>query len=77
MYSCLRNTVTTFHVIEREVAWRRERGVHEGFDALRAHRKPVVAVGADRTLDERTLFADYFRMYTFITGTCYLGEGEC
>lgn len=59
-----------FHVVERELEWRRARGLPEGFDALRA-RKPTLAVGADRTLDDRTVFADYFREFVFFLIACW------
>ncbi|KAL1954236.1 hypothetical protein VTO42DRAFT_1469 [Malbranchea cinnamomea] len=57
--NCLRNTVSMFHVVEREMEWRRQHGLPEGFESLKAHR-PLIAVGAERTLDEQTLLADYF-----------------
>ncbi|OAX80268.1 hypothetical protein ACJ72_05401 [Emergomyces africanus] len=59
-YSCLRNLVSMFHTIERELCWRREKGKLEGFDTLRAC-KPVVAVGASCPLNDETMLADYFR----------------
>ncbi|EGC43421.1 inosine-uridine preferring nucleoside hydrolase [Histoplasma capsulatum var. duboisii H88] len=58
--SCLRNLVSMFHTIERELSWRRENGKPEGFEALRAC-KPVVAVGANRPLQDEMMMADYFR----------------
>lgn len=39
-----------FHILEREMQWRREQGLNEGFEALRAY-KPVVAVGAEDPLE--------------------------
>jgi hypothetical protein len=62
MDSCLRNVVSMFHVLEREMQWRREQGRREGFGALRACR-PVVAVGAEDPLEDQKMLADYFRMY--------------
>ncbi|KAK2873926.1 hypothetical protein FQN49_001997, partial [Arthroderma sp. PD_2] len=56
---CLRNAVSVFHVIEKELAWRREKGIAEGFETLRAC-KPVVAVGADQPLDSELVLAGYF-----------------
>lgn len=52
-----------FHIVEREMQWRRERGQPEGFGALRAFR-PVVAVGAEDPLENQKMLADYFRMCT-------------
>ncbi|KAL4917583.1 Inosine/uridine-preferring nucleoside hydrolase domain-containing protein [Aspergillus aurantiobrunneus] len=57
--SCLRNVVSMFHILEREMQWRREQGRPEGFDALRAH-PPVVALGAEDPLDDQKMLADYF-----------------
>lgn len=49
-----------FHVIEKELAWRRDRGQLEGFDAMKSS-KPLVAVGADHPLEDEILKADHFR----------------
>ncbi|KAF1964927.1 nucleoside hydrolase [Bimuria novae-zelandiae CBS 107.79] len=57
--NCLRNVVTLFHYIEKEMAWRRENGREEGFEALVA-RKPIVAVGAEEPLAEHMMVADFF-----------------
>lgn len=54
-----------FNVIEKEMAWRKEQGMPEGFEALRAW-KPVVAVGAREPLGGQTMMADYFRMYRYL-----------
>jgi hypothetical protein len=58
--SCLRNVVALFHVIEKELEWRRARGQLEGFGAMLSS-KPLVAVGADHPLEDEILMADYFR----------------
>lgn len=50
-----------FHILEREIQWRRENGRPEGFGAMRAFR-PVVAVGAEEPLEDQKMLADYFRM---------------
>ncbi|KAK8251954.1 Inosine/uridine-preferring nucleoside hydrolase domain-containing protein [Phyllosticta capitalensis] len=57
--SCLRNVVSMFHWIEKEMAWRKERGQPEGFDTLRKT-KPFVAVGAQEPLADQIVMADYF-----------------
>lgn len=57
--SCLRNVVALFHVIEKELEWRRARGQLEGFDTMKTS-KPIVAVGADHPLEDEILMADYF-----------------
>ncbi|KAL4754980.1 hypothetical protein BDW72DRAFT_85568 [Aspergillus terricola var. indicus] len=57
--SCLRNVVSMFHILEREMKWRREKGKPEGFDTLRAH-PPIVALGAEDPLDDQKMLADYF-----------------
>jgi hypothetical protein len=51
-----------FHILEREMQWRREQGLNEGFEALRAF-KPVIAVGAEDPLEAQKMLADYFRTY--------------
>jgi len=66
--SCLRNAVALFHVIEKELEWRRARGQLEGFDTM-AYSKPIIAVGPDHPLEDDTLAADYFRSYSFLTYT--------
>jgi len=48
-----------FHTIEREMAWRKERGLPEGFEMLKQH-KPLVAVGANGPLGDQRMMADYF-----------------
>jgi hypothetical protein len=49
-----------FHVIQKEMEWRRNHGYPEGFEALRKA-KPVVAVGVDGPLGDERKMADYFR----------------
>lgn len=50
-----------FHVIEKELRWRRDSGRPEGFEALRRF-KPIVAVGAEKPLGHQLVLADFFRM---------------
>lgn len=49
-----------FHVIEKEMKWRREQGLPEGFEALR-NCKPIVAVGAEEPLGDPREIAAYYR----------------
>ena len=63
LFSCLRNVVALFHVLEKELAWRKATGRPEGYGAMRASR-PLVAVGPEHSLDDECLMADYFRMTT-------------
>lgn len=49
-----------FHVIEKEMLWRKSKGLPEGFDAMK-NSKPIVAVGADKPLGDQIMLADYFR----------------
>ncbi|KAK3056205.1 hypothetical protein LTR09_002712 [Extremus antarcticus] len=58
--SCLRNVVSLFYHIEKEIAWRRSVGREPGFDAMRKS-KPIVAVGPDHPLMDQKLMADFFR----------------
>lgn len=52
--------VALFHVLEKEMEWRRARGQLEGFGCMTSS-KPIVAVGADHPLEDEILMADYFR----------------
>lgn len=61
LYSCLRNVVTMFYIIEKERRWRQSQGLPRGFESLDRH-KPIVAVGPRRPLEEQQTMADYFRM---------------
>lgn len=65
--SCLRNAVSMFHVIEKEMAWRKEQNLPEGFDTLRQF-KPVVAVGSEGPLGGGTMMADYYRGFDVYCG---------
>ncbi len=51
-----------FHVIEKEMKWRREQGLPEGFEALRSC-KPIVAVGAEEPLGDPREIAAYYRKF--------------
>ena len=53
-----------FNVIEKEMNWRRDQGLPEGFDTMRKF-KPVVAVGASEPLGGQTMMADYYRSFVF------------
>ncbi|KAJ5862470.1 hypothetical protein N7455_006538 [Penicillium solitum] len=57
--NCLRNAVSMFHILEREMQWRRENGRPEGFGSLKASR-PILAVGAENPLEDQKMLADYF-----------------
>ncbi|KAK5990610.1 hypothetical protein PT974_08879 [Cladobotryum mycophilum] len=59
LQSCLRNVVAMFHVLEKELEWRRSTGRPEGFETLKAS-KPIVAAGAEHSLESEHLEADYF-----------------
>lgn len=58
--NCLRNVVSLFYHVEKEIAWRQARGRQVGFDTLLESR-PLVAVGADHPLADDMLMADFFR----------------
>ena len=58
--SCLRNVVSMFHVIEKEMQWRKENGLPEGFEMLKRS-KPIVAVGEDEPIGGERMKAAYFR----------------
>ena len=68
-YSTLRHVVSLFHVLEKELAWRKSAGRDEGYGSMKAS-KPIVAVGAEHPLCDEELMADYFRKFTlFIFGS--------
>jgi hypothetical protein len=58
--------VALFHVIEKEMEWRRARGQLEGFGTMLSS-KPIVAVGAEHPLEDEILMADYFRKSHLLT----------
>lgn len=58
--NCLRNVVSLFHHVEREIAWRKSQGRDPGFKSLFKN-KPLVAVGPEHPLMDEMLMADYFR----------------
>jgi hypothetical protein len=55
-----------FHILEREMKWRREQGRPEGFEALRSL-PPLVALGAEDPLDDQKMLADYFRKHSALS----------
>ena len=74
--NCLRNVVSLFYHIEKEIAWRESQGRDAGFDTLRKT-KPLVAVGPSNPLTDDTLMADFFRRsnscdyyWTALTSVC-------
>jgi inosine-uridine nucleoside N-ribohydrolase len=60
--NCLRNIVSLFHHIEKEIEWRKANGRPVGFEAL-TKSKPLVAIGPEHPLADEMLMADYFRMW--------------
>lgn len=52
-----------FHILEREVEWRRQNGKAQGYGTMCAFR-PVIAVGAEDPLEDQKMLADYFRMHS-------------
>ncbi|KAI7287461.1 fungal transcriptional regulatory protein [Hortaea werneckii] len=57
--NCIRNTISLFYHIEKEIAWRKSQGKPIGFDTIRKT-KPIVAVGPEHPLTDDMLMADYF-----------------
>lgn len=57
--STLHNVVSLFHVLDKELEWRKSTGKPEGFGAMKAS-KPIVAVGPEHPLCDEELMADYF-----------------
>ncbi|OQO04846.1 hypothetical protein B0A48_07863 [Cryoendolithus antarcticus] len=57
--SCLRNVVSLFYHIEKEIEWRKANGRKVGFETL-LKTKPIVSVGPEHPLLDTKLMADYF-----------------
>jgi inosine-uridine nucleoside N-ribohydrolase len=58
--SCLRNVVAIFHVLEKELDFRRSKGIAPGFEGVTKF-KPIVAIGpSDPLQDLVSESADYF-----------------
>ncbi|KAH8812821.1 inosine-uridine preferring nucleoside hydrolase [Xylogone sp. PMI_703] len=57
--SCLKNVVSLFHVLDKELQWRRSKGKPEGFGSLKTY-KPIVAIGPEHALEEEILMEDGF-----------------
>lgn len=66
--SCLRNVVAIFHILEKELKWRRENCKTIGFEGITKF-KPLVAIGADEPLQDRIESADYFHGIDGLAGT--------
>lgn len=58
--NCLRNVVSLFYHVEKEIAWRKDQGRNAGFWTLQRC-KPLVAVGPEHPLSDDMLMADFFR----------------
>lgn len=56
---CLKNVVAMFHVLDKEMEWRKANGKPLKYESLRTY-KPVVAIGAEHALEEETLREDGF-----------------
>ncbi|KAH7170887.1 Inosine/uridine-preferring nucleoside hydrolase domain-containing protein [Dactylonectria macrodidyma] len=57
--STLHNVVSLFHVLGKELEWRKSNGKPEGYGAMKTS-KPIVAVGPEHPLCDEELMADYF-----------------
>lgn len=58
--SCIRNVLSLFHHVQKEIAWRKSQGRNIGFETIRRS-KPLVAVGPEHPLSDDMLMADFFR----------------
>lgn len=59
----MRNVVALFHVLEKEIEWRKSTGRAAGYETMLKN-KPIVAVGPEHPLEEEELMADFFRTFT-------------
>lgn len=58
--NCLRNVISLFYHVEKEITWRESVGRSSGFETLRRS-KPVVAVGPESPLADNPLVAGFLR----------------
>lgn len=49
-----------FYVLEKELLWRKQQGIPEGFETLRKSR-PLVSIGATKPLNDQPTAMDFFR----------------
>ncbi len=61
-----------FHVLEKEMAWRKSVSREGKYDTMRAS-KPILAVGAEHPLEDENLMADHFREYRRTVTFCEAG----
>lgn len=59
--NCLRNVISLFYHVEKEIEWRKAQGLKTGFETLTEGPKPVVALGPEHPLEDEMLMADFFR----------------
>lgn len=57
--SCLRNVISTFHILEQELSWRKSTSRPIDFEGITKF-KPLVSIGADEPLQDKIESADYF-----------------
>lgn len=57
--NCLRNVISLFHTVAKELEWRKKTGRPQRFESLKKFR-PRVAIGADEPLADQLMMADYF-----------------
>lgn len=62
--NCLRNIVSLFYHVEKEIEYRKAQGLKVGFESLvKGASKPLVALGPEHPLEDEMLMADFFREY--------------
>ncbi len=61
LHNCLRNVISLFHHVNKEIAWRESVGRRLGFETLRSSKPVVVAIGPEQPLAENASMVDFFR----------------
>ena len=61
LQNCLRNVISLFHYVDKEIAWRESVGRSLGFETLRNSKPVVVAIGPEQPLAENASMVDFFR----------------
>ena len=61
LQNCLRNVISLFHYVNKEIAWRESVGRSLRFETLRSSKPVVVAIGPEQPLAENASMVDFFR----------------
>ena len=60
LQNCLRNIISLFHYVNKEIAWGKSIGRSLGFETLLCSNPVVVAIGPQESLAENVAMVDFF-----------------